>query len=462
MQRAAAGARMIILAFVTTGSICVSSDYLGVGAAGMPNYPYQDSDLAVCGGCFADEGIKGFIEENATDEECSFCGATSENLIAASIQEVAEFIEEGVRRAYGNPDECGMSWDSEDQRYYPGSTYDTTDLVSDLVDLPNDDDGKLFDAICYNFDNDAWCDIDQYRLSDHEQLQYSWDHFCRVIKHERRFFFSGHFKYKDDDEIFSPGRLLEIIFEYAETIGLIRKFPCGTRLYRVRQLDGASRTALDLGPPPPNKAWQQNRMSPAGIPMLYASEDAETALRETFDQPGLYTIGEFTTARDATVIDFSQLPRIPSLFEPIHDTMEYDPGKLLVFLHRLREEFSKPIERDGNKSHIEYVPTQVVTEYLRGVRTQEDLNIDGIRYASARHEGSASLVLFCDPHNLILPTDQQSQFYDLHRDRWIKLVGHSDRDISAGDIQRWKSERPKPLYRDPTDDIFRDPEDDTG
>ena len=79
---------------------------------------------------------KGFIGGNATDEECSFCGATSEEPIAAPIQEVAEFIEEGIRRAYGNPVECGMSWDSEDQRYYPGSTYDTQDLIVDLVDLP--------------------------------------------------------------------------------------------------------------------------------------------------------------------------------------------------------------------------------------------------------------------------------------------------------------------------------------
>jgi len=180
-----------------------------------------------------------------------------------------------------------MSWDREDQRYYPGRTYDTPDLIGDLVDLPNDHDPKLFYAICHNFDNDLWCEVDQYRLSDHEQLQYSWDHFCRVIKHARRFFFSRHYKFSDDEEIFSPGHVLEIIFEYAETIGLIRKLPHGTRLYRVRKLDGESRTALDLGPPPPDKAWQQNRMSPAGISMLYASEDAETALRETVDQPGV-------------------------------------------------------------------------------------------------------------------------------------------------------------------------------
>ena len=85
----------------------------------MSSYSHHDNNLAVCGECFTDEGIKGFIEENATDEECAFCGAVSEKPIAASIREVAEFTEEGLRREYGNPDECGMSWDSEDQRYYP-------------------------------------------------------------------------------------------------------------------------------------------------------------------------------------------------------------------------------------------------------------------------------------------------------------------------------------------------------
>jgi hypothetical protein len=68
----------------------------------MSGYPYQDGDLAVCADCFKDEAIKGFIEENATDEECSSCDATSEEPIAAPIREVAEFIEEGIRRAYGN------------------------------------------------------------------------------------------------------------------------------------------------------------------------------------------------------------------------------------------------------------------------------------------------------------------------------------------------------------------------
>lgn len=208
---------------------------------------HHGDDLAVCGECFNDEGIRGFIEENSTVEECSFCGATSEEPIAAPIREVTRFIEKGIRREYGNPDECGMSWDNEDQRYYPGNTYCTQDLILDYVDLPNDQNCILFDAICYNFGNDLWCDVEQYRLSDHEQLKYSWDHFCRVIKHERRFFFSRYSRYRDDDEIISPERILKVIFEYAKTISLTRKFPCGTRLYRVRKLSGESPTAPNLG-----------------------------------------------------------------------------------------------------------------------------------------------------------------------------------------------------------------------
>jgi hypothetical protein len=190
--------------------------------------------------------------------------------------------------------------------------------------------------------------------------------------------------------------------------------------------------------------------------MLYASEDPETALRETVDRPSLHTVAEFTTERDATIIDFARLPRIPSLFEPIPDSMEYEPRKLLIFLHTLGREFSKPIIRD-DRVHIEYVPTQVVTEYLRGMKTRGDTSIDGIRYGSARHEGGASLVLFCDPNNLVLPKEQQKEFYDLHRDRWIKLVDYQDRDISADYIAGWNAAQPARQYSDPftaNDDLF--------
>jgi hypothetical protein len=40
----------------------------------------------------------------------------------------------------------------------------------DYLDLPLDEDGSLFEAISRGFDNDLWCDIEQYALSENEGL----------------------------------------------------------------------------------------------------------------------------------------------------------------------------------------------------------------------------------------------------------------------------------------------------
>jgi hypothetical protein len=95
-----------------------------------------------------------------------------------------------------------------------------------------------------------------------------------------------------------------------------------------------------------------------------------------------------------------------------------------------------------DRVHIEYVPTQVVTEYMRAMKTMESEVIDGVRYSSARHAGGASIVLFCDPHNLILPDDERTQHYGLYKDRWIRLTSHEDRVISVQDIDNWKAMKP--------------------
>jgi hypothetical protein len=58
---------------------------------------------------------------------------------------------------------------------------------------------------------------------------------------------------------------------------------------------------------------------------------------------------------------------------------------------------------------------------------------------------------------LILPKEQQKEFYDLHRDRWIKLIGYQDRDISAIDIAGWNAATRTRLYGNLStadDDLF--------
>jgi hypothetical protein len=70
----------------------------------------------------------------------------------------------------------------------------------------------------------------------------------------------------------------------------------------------------------------------------------------------------------------------------------------LVFVHAFARDLAKPITLDG-REHIEYVPTQVVTEYLRFVMPQ---SIDGILFSSAQN-GGVNCVIFCDTAGCVDP-----------------------------------------------------------
>jgi hypothetical protein len=184
-------------------------------------------------------------------------------------------------------------------------------------------------------------------------------------------------------------------------------------------------------------------MSPAGVVMFYGSDQGETALRETAQSlgPGTYALGEFSNARQIFLLDLANLPDIPSLFQEIPDSMEYNPRRVLQFLHHVSWEMSQPVERDG-REHIEYVPSQVVTEFVRST-IREGGRIDGIRYPSAVHRRAASYVLFAHQDNLVVPDDKRPSLRD--DDRWLELVARAERQVSDEGLERWKEEIVKPV-----------------
>jgi hypothetical protein len=390
-------------------------------------YPSVDPDLRVCADCFGDDGLKDFVRGHADATQCSFCGATASDDIAAPLGEVIDHMLSCLARDYNDPDNAGMVYESAEGGYQ-GTVWDTYDFVQDklALELPNDDDNSLFDAICNGLGSQLWCTRHLYSLGPDEALAYSWETFCKLVKHESRFFFTQTPRKTDDRELLPPNNLLELIAEYAVAVGLVRTMPAGQIYFRARyQQPGETlRHPRELGPPTPEFA-KQNRMSPAGIVMTYVSEDAATALDETADEPGMYAIGQFRALRDITILDLAQLPPIPSLFAEISDTLPYDPHEALRFLHRLADDISRPIARD-DRVHIEYVPTQVVTEFLRTAKLPEGVKLDGIRYRSSRRDGAISLVLFADRRNVAGASDDTWP----KPDPWLELVGRSERVVA--------------------------------
>ena len=59
---------------------------------------------------------------------------------------------------------------------------------------------------------------------------------------------------------------------------------------------------------------------------------------------------------------------------------------------------SKPVSLD-DKVHLEYIPTQVVAEFLR--HWQSPYKLDGIAYLSAVQKAGISYVLFAERQNIV-------------------------------------------------------------
>jgi len=352
----------------------------------------------VCGSCFGDVALSDFASSNAEENECDFCGATSTQPIAAPIAKVGAYINECLKEEYDDAANW-LPYESSEGGWQ-GTWWDGSDLLDEVgLELPNDD-GTLSRAIANEIDDCAWCEKNPFGLNDAEEGRFNWDRFCKTVMHERRFFFSDHGGAAG--EVLSPGETLEQIFDFAEQVGLFVVLPVGTKMFRARHQPQGKvyKTAEDLGSPPIERATQTNRMSPPGIVMLYTSCDAETALRETARRVGTYAVGRFETKRDAMILDLTRLPSIPSLFEPIPDSVPYRPRRVLTFLHHVAAEISKPIARD-EKIHINYVPTQVVTEYVRARQLADNSFVEGIQFDSAVHAGHPSYVLFATAENMI-------------------------------------------------------------
>ena len=115
-----------------------------------------------------------------------------------------------------------------------------------------------------------------------------------------------------------------------------------------------------------------------------------------------------------------------------------------MFLNHFAYDLSKPIVRD-KRVHVEYVPTQVVTEYFRTEVRHDDQPILGIRYRSARHSEGRSLVLFATQDDLV-GIDRPLR----REEPWIELDDRSEATITLEQIDGWNADAWRP--GDPTDD----------
>jgi len=213
-----------------------------------------------------------------------------------------------------------------------------------------------------------------------------WTELTETIKSKARFFGKVHTIL---DELLGDIRTLV-------SGAAIRQLTADDRIFRARRENAIKEAdkvfespATELTAPPRERA-RSGRMNAVGIRVFYGALREEIAVAEVRPPVGSrVVVGSFVPTRTLQVLDLAALrwPReYADIFSPNFDTL----SKKLIFLSNLQDEISRPIQPYDEE--LEYVPTQVVSEYLANV-----IGLDGIAYKSAQTsqdiltEGSALL-----------------------------------------------------------------------
>ena len=337
------------------------------------------SDQRVCTACVDDYALEAAIRDGATSgEPCDFCGG----MPSAPLDDLLRVFVAGLFNEYEDAIE-EVSWDSREGGYQTiGPQWDTDDLIWDYADVLVGE--GLVESLQRQIHERIWVEKDfAWRRRD-EVLTESWDQFCEAVKYKTRYVFWLTHQEDDDEARYTgevpPGRILEEIGRLLGDLDLCDTLPAGYKLWRAQDHEETTidRTAARLGTAPVKYATQANRMSPAGIPMFYGSDDPSTAVREVaaHAESDRVTYGQFETSRPSVVVDFTKLRPIPSMFDPEWGAVR----RVFVFLHRFVEQLSQPV-RTGQEL-IDYVPTQIITEYLLRVYEEGSL-VMGLLYRSA-------------------------------------------------------------------------------
>lgn len=358
----------------------------------------------VCTHHFDDMYLNEMIQEYGHEGKCSYCGHHG---TVCSMQDFMEQVSWKIHMYFDDVNNASL--------YYADDFYDdenevipgfkrvgeyvapkeaeyfecTMDLMEDLGLAT--DDGDLNNDIEDVFSTQEWIERDILHEDYRRVLFDKWKQFADAVTHSRRYTFLATPEFlplvkgvekTENKDILSSLRSLII------TQKLVRKLKEGSILYRARRIKDKEKEYgfWDITAAPDAVA-SVNRMSPAGVSLFYASFSDRTAIDECVGKKtDPLLIGEFTTKKDLRILDLTRIPG-PSFW--------MDDWQENQFLHSFNREVTKRLNpQDTNL--LQYIPTQVFTEFLRYMFTDAKGNkLDGMIYGSSKTR-EKNIVLFCN------------------------------------------------------------------
>ncbi len=332
----------------------------------------------VCERCVGDPALAVFVSRNGPIERCDFCASDGTN--GMTVGDLFHYMAGCLAAEWDDPiNEVG--WDNGFDSFV--RILDSDELLDELDDpLANED---LYWEFVSSFQH-QWCQRSPYRLEHSQMLLHSWARFAEVTKTRKRFLMgrgepgAGEAR----DELLDP---LEVLDAVGNAVGnaewrmVGRTSDAAIVRARAHGVEVSYRSPADLGSPP-SWAAGHNRMSGAGIAMFYGAEADTTAVAEIRPRDDeAVSLATWAPARELVFLDLLGARPIPSIFDMTART----DRTWLRFLAAFADDLARPIDEDD--APIEYIPTQIVTEFVRDhLRTADGWPFDAIRYMSAVDE----------------------------------------------------------------------------
>jgi hypothetical protein len=270
---------------------------------------------------------------------------------------------DGVIRRYGWPDDEGERAATLISRL-AGLRDDVARLVTNVVHADEAPGQSFYDYGPLTLGSGGWLQEDADR----------WEEFKRIVRHDGRFF-------KPETRTILDRIFADIAIFYRGAA--IRQLTADTIVFRgrlaesYRQAFGWFESAEPNLAAPPNEKSTAGRMNPAGVRVFYGALQERIAVAELRPPIGSYVVlGSFVPTQPLRILDLGSLGNVFE-YEDLFSVNFEKVATRLTFLRMLEQEISSPVQ--PHDQTLDYIPTQLVAEYVRFV-----LGLDGIAYRSAQ------------------------------------------------------------------------------
>ena len=364
-----------------------------------------NADSRLCHRCVGEKTLKSTIKKIGTMADCSFCRKRVKTISLDQAAEIFDKVfDQNFVRTEDEPTGMEYTMSKESDYQWERSGEDIVELLQEVGHIEPEvaeSIRQLLEDKHFDFDEAAMGEEGDFapdsrytdRKVESDEFHSEWRSFEESLKTKSRYF--------------SKRATLTLLTLFN---GIHRSTTAGNRpviltagpetsitsLFRARvfQDEGKLVRALErpdqeIGPPPAAAAVA-GRMNARGISTFYGATDREVALSEVRPFVGSRVVtAKFDLLRPISLLDLEALSEVSASGSLFDDNHRYQMAKA-NFLQSLSQKMTAPVLPDAEI--FEYLPTQVIAEYLA---SQVKPELDGILYPSAQtRNGKNNVVLF--------------------------------------------------------------------